>query len=86
MLLAGLHRHAQRRVTGRVFGDADNAPRHGAFKFIFRGKEGGMRAAVAHRHAETLRGAENNIGTLLARRGQVHQRHQVGGNADHDFA
>ncbi len=45
-----------------------------------------MRAAIAHRHAETLSGAEDNIGALLARRRQQHQRHKVGGDADNHFA
>lgn len=54
MLLAGLHRHAQRGVTGGIFRYADNTAWHGTFKFIFRAKERRVRAAVAHRHAETL--------------------------------
>ena len=54
MLLAGLHRHAQRGITGSVFGDADNTARHGTFEFIFRAEERRVRAAVAHRYAEAL--------------------------------
>ena len=86
MLLASLHRHAQRGVTGGIFRYANNAARHGTFKFIFRAKECRVRSAVAHRHAETLGRAEYNIRTLFARSRQQHQRHKISGNADHHFA
>jgi hypothetical protein len=45
-----------------------------------------VRAAVAHRHAKTLGGAEDDISPLFARCGQQNQRHEVRGDADHDFA
>ena len=86
VLFASLHRHAQRGVTRRIFRYADNPARHGAFEFIFRREEGRVRAAVAHRHAEALGGAEDDIRALLARRRQQHQRHKVGSDADYHFA
>ncbi len=86
MLLAGLHRHAQRGVAGGIAGNADDAARHRTFKLVAAGEEGGVRAAVAHRHTEALRGAEHHVGALLARRGQQHQGHDVGGHAGDDFA
>ena len=43
MLLARLHRHAQRGIARRIFRYADNTARHGAFKFIFGGKESRVR-------------------------------------------
>ena len=86
VLLASLHRHAQRGIPRRIFRYADNPARHGAFEFIFRREEGRVRAAVAHRHAEALGGTENDIRALLARRRQQHQRHKVGGDADNHFA
>jgi hypothetical protein len=45
-----------------------------------------VRAAVAHRHAEALGGAEDDIRALFARRGQQNQRHKIGGDADNHFA
>ena len=45
-----------------------------------------MRAAVAHRHAEALRRAEDDIRTLFARRRQQYQCHKISGDADNDFA
>ena len=69
VLLASLHRHAQRGITSGIFRYADDTARHGAFEFIFCGKEGRVRAAVTHRYAETLRRAEDNVRALLARCG-----------------
>ena len=39
-----------------------------------------MRAAIAHRHAEALGRAQDDVGTQLAGRGQQGQRQQVGGD------
>ena len=44
-----------------------------------------MWAAVAHRHAETLCRTEHHVGSLFARCGQQHQRHNVGCHAGADF-
>ncbi len=86
MLLASLHRHAQRGVPGSVFRYADNTAWHGAFEFIFGSKEGRVRAAVAHRHAEALGRAEDDIRPLLAWCGQQYQRHKVCRYAHHNLA
>ena len=85
MLFASLHRHAQGGITRCIFGDADNTAWHGAFEFVFSGKECRVRAAVAHRYAEALRRAENDIRALFARCSQQYQRHKVGSDADHYF-
>ncbi len=86
VLLAGLHRHAQRGIAGSIFRDADNTARHRAFKFIFCGEESRVRAAVAHRYAKALGRAEDDVRALFARRRKQHQRHKIGRHADHDFA
>ena len=86
MLLARLHRHAQRGIARRIFRYADNTARHGAFEFIFGGKESRVRAAVAHRYAKALGGAKNDVRALLTRCGQQNQRHKIGGDADNHFA
>ena len=39
-----------------------------------------MRAAVAHRHAEALRGADADVGAELARRHEQRQGEQIGGD------
>ena len=69
VLLASLHRHAQRGIARRIFRYADNTARHGAFEFIFSGKECRVRATVAHRNAEALGRAEDNVRALFARCG-----------------
>ena len=86
MLLARLHRHAQRGITRRIFRYADNTARHGAFEFIFCGKKRRVRAAVAHRYAEALGGAKHNVRALLAGGSQQNQGHKIGRDADNHFA
>ena len=54
MLFAGLQRQTQSTVTGGINGYSDKAARHRTFVSITAGKEGSMRAAVAHRHTKTL--------------------------------
>ena len=58
VLLAGLQRHAQRRLAAAVDRDADDPARHGALVRVLGGEEGGVRPAIAHRHAEALGRAE----------------------------
>ena len=53
-----------------------------ALVLVAGGEEPGVRAAVAHRHAEALRGADHDVGAPLPRRGEQHQREQVGGDRD----
>ena len=78
MLLAGLHRHAERAVAFRVDGYADDAARHGALVFIARGKEGGMRAAIAHGNAEALGRTDGDVGAQFAGRREQRKRQQIG--------
>ena len=61
--------------------DADDPAGHGALVGVPGGEEGGVRAAIAHRHAEALGGAEDDVGTQLAGRGEQRQGQQVGGDA-----
>ncbi len=85
MLLASLHRHAQRGIPRRIFRYADNPPGMERLNSSFAAKKAAC-AAVAHWHAEALGGTENDIRALLARRRQQHQRHKVGSDADNHFA
>ena len=77
VLLAGLHRHAQGVVTVDVLGQADDASRDLPLETVAGGEEGGMGAAEAERHAETLRRADGDVGPLLARRRDQGQGEQV---------
>ena len=45
-------------------------------------RNAGVRAAVAERHAEALRRADHDVGAHLPRRGEQHEREQVGGDRD----
>ena len=60
-----------------VLRDADDAARHLALVLVARGHERRVRAAVAHRHAEALRVADDDVRTELGRRAQERQREQV---------
>ena len=68
VLLAGLQRQPVGRLAARVDRDADEAPGHGALERVAHGHVGGVRAAVAHRHAEALGRADRDVGAQLARR------------------
>ena len=78
VLLARLQRHAQRAVALGIDRDADDAARHGALVLVLGGEEGGMRAAIAHGHAEALGGADGDVGAQFARRRQQRQRQKIG--------
>ena len=82
MLLARLQRHAQCRPPGGVARHADDATRHGALVLVAAGHERGMRAAVAHRHAEALRRADGDIRAHRPRRAQQHQGEKIGADRD----
>lgn len=82
MLLARLQRHAQGRAAIAVLGHADDPARHVALVLVAGGEEGGVRAAVPHRHAEALAVAHRDVGAPLARRHQQCQRQQVGRRRD----
>ena len=77
MLLAGLQRHA---VSGFALGvdrHADDAAREDALERVFRGEEGGVGTAEAHRNAEALRGAHHDIGAHLTWRFQHDAGQQI---------
>ena len=57
---------------------AYDAPRHSAFIGIFRGHIGRMRAAIAHRNAKALRGADGDIRAHGARFLQKRQGQRIG--------
>ena len=80
VLLARLQREAVGRVAVRVDADADQAAGQRALELVAAGEVGGVRAAVAHRHAEALRVADDDVGAELAGRHQQRQREQVGGD------
>ena len=82
VLFAGLQRHAQRGVTVGIYRYADQPSRHRTFASIAAGKESGVRAAVAHRHTEALRGAQHDVRPPFARRGEQHQTQNVGCHGD----
>ena len=82
VLLARLQREPVRRAAGGVDGDADEAPRHRALEVVAGGEVAGVRAAVAHRHAEALRRADDDVGAPFAGRRQQREREQVGGDDD----
>ncbi len=80
VLLARLQRQAVGRCAVRVDADADQPAGHRALELVAAGQVGGVRAAVAHRHAEALRRADGDVGAHLARRHEQRQRQQVGGD------
>ena len=61
---------------------ADDPPRRLAHVRLARREERGVRPAVAERHAEALRVADDRVGAHLAGRRQQRQRQQVGGDRD----
>ncbi len=77
MLLAGLQRHAQRKLAVAILGHADNAAGNRAFVFVLGRKVRGMGTAVTHRHAETLGVADHYIDAEFGRRFKQHQRQQI---------
>ncbi len=80
VLLAGLQRHAERRLPVGVHRHADDAAGRLAHERLARGEERRMRAAVAHRHAEPLGAAQHHVGPHLARGREQGQGQQVGGH------
>ena len=82
MLFARLQRHAQRGVAVGIHRHADDAARHRALVRVAAGEVGGVRAAVAHRHAEALRRTQHHVRAPFARRREQHQAQDVGGDRD----
>ena len=85
VLLAGLQREAIGRRAARIDRQADETAGHGALERILHRHVGGVRSAIAHRHAEALRRADRDVGAEFTGRGQQRQRQQVGGD-DRDAA
>ncbi len=67
VLLARLQREPERRIAVRIDGHADEPSRHRALEFVARREVAGVRPAVAHRHAEALGRADDDVGTPFAR-------------------
>ena len=84
VLLPGLHRHAERGLAGGIDANPDDPAGHETLVLLRRGEERGVRATVAHGHAEPLRGSDGDVGADLARRAQRGEREQVGGHDDLD--
>ena len=82
VLLARLQRQSVRRVAVGVDADADQPSRKTALEFVARGEERGVRAAEAHRHAEALARADDDVGAPFAGWRQHRQREQVGRGDD----
>ena len=80
VLLARLDRHPVGGVALRVDRDADETAGHLANVGVARGEEGRVRAAVAERHAEALRAADDDVGAHLARRRHQRARQEIGGD------
>ncbi len=77
VLLSGLHRHSQRGLASRVDRHANNTPRHLAGVGICGGQKARMRAAKAHRHAESLGGAHGDVEAHLPDGLEQHRGHEV---------
>ena len=80
VLLAGLQRQPIGRLPARIDRHADDAAGHRALERVARRDIGGVRAAIAHRHAEALRRADGDVGAEFAGRGEQRQRQQIGGH------
>lgn len=80
MLFAGLQRQAIGAVAAGIDGNADEAAGHRAFDGILDRHVGCVRAAVADRDTEALRGADGDIGAHFAGRFQQRQRQDIGGD------
>ncbi len=86
VLLAGLQRHAQCGLAAAIHGDADDAPRRGALVRVAKGEVGRVWTAETHGHAETLAGADHDVGAQGAGRAQQHQGERIGGDYRHSPA
>jgi hypothetical protein len=82
VLLARLQGETHRRLPGGVKRNADQPPRHEPLVGIARGQVPGMRAAESHRHAETLRRTDHDVGAHLAGWRQQRERQRIGA---HDY-
>ena len=67
VLLAGLEGEAVGLGSAGIDRDADEAAGQGALELVAGGEIGGVGTAVAHGHAEALRGSDGDVGAELAR-------------------
>src|SRR3989442_11811749 len=65
-------------ATCPVFGNADDAPGQVALEFVARREEGGMRTAVAERHAKALRVADGDVRAPFAWGREQCERQEIG--------
>ena len=80
VLLARLQGEAVGGVAVGILRDADEAAGQLALEAGAHGHVAGVRSAEAHRNAEALGGADGDVGTELAGRGQQGEGEQVGGD------
>ena len=82
VLLARLERETVGGLPVAIDRQSSDAPRQQPLVRVRGGQEGGVRPAVAERHAEALRRADGDVRSELARRREQAEREQIGGN-DH---
>ncbi len=78
VLFARLKSHPVREVAVRIDRHANDAARRLPDERFARRKECRMRSAVPHRHTESLRAADDNIGAQFAWRNRDRKGEQVG--------
>ena len=82
VLLARLQREAVRMAAVGIDRRADEPARHRPLELVPGREECRVRSAVAHRHAEALRVADDDIGAPFARRRQQRQCEEIGRHAE----
>mgnify|MGYP000432231830 CR=1 FL=1 len=78
MLFPGLQGHPQGGFPVHILAEPDNPSRDASLVVFPGSKIRGMRAAVPHRHTETLRAADHSVGAHLPGRGQQDKAEQIG--------
>ena len=78
VLLAGLQRHAEGRISQTIERHSDDPPRHLAFESFPGGEKCRMGPTVTHRHSQTLGGTDHHISPHLSRRFQQSEGQQIG--------
>ena len=86
VLFARLQRQPVGRMALGIHAHAHQPARHRALEFVAAGQVGGVRAAVAQRHAKALAAAHGDVGAQLGRWHQQGQRQQVGRHDHHAAA
>ncbi len=81
VLLAGLQREPISRMAVRVHGHPDQPAGKLALQVVTDADVTSVRSAVSHRHAESLRAADRDVGAELARRREQRKRERVGGDS-----